>query len=57
MKHNGLQSDWIKEPRDLSICNLKKVAGEENKADGFTKLLGRNLFRVMEVELVPFVVA
>ena len=41
-------SRWsrINELRDLSICVLEKVPGEENLADGFTKLLGRNMFRV-----------
>ena len=57
MKHIDLQADWINELRDLSICILEKVAGEENRADGFTKLLGRNLFRVFVELLMPFIVS
>lgn len=54
MKHIDLRQGWIKQLRDTSICHVEKVAGEENKADFFTKLLGRNNFRVIEGELMPY---
>ena len=54
MKHIDLRADWINELRDLSICVLEKVPGEENLADGFTKLLGRNMFRLSWDILVLF---
>jgi hypothetical protein len=38
MKHIDLRQGWIKQLRDTSICHVEKVAGEENKADFFTKL-------------------
>ena len=57
MKHIDLRADWINELRDLSICVLEKVPGEENLADGFTKLLGRNLFRVFVELLMPFIIS
>ena len=39
------------------ICILEKVPGEENLADGFTKLLGRNMFRVFVELLMPFIIS
>ena len=55
IEHIDLRADWIKELRDLSICILEKVPGEENLADGFTKLLGRNMFRVFVELRMPFI--
>ena len=57
MKHIDLRADWINELRDMSICILEKVPGEENLADGFTKLLGRNMFRVFVELLMPFIIS
>ena len=45
MKHIDMRSGWIQELRDTSKCLVEKIAGEENLADSFTKLLPLGAFK------------
>ena len=48
MKHLDLRQAWIQQIRDRSIAEFIKVDGTDNKADFFTKLLSRVLFKEAE---------
>jgi len=55
MKHIDLRQGWIKQLRDQTLCKVVKIAGEENLADSFTKLLPLSSFKETEGQLMPYV--
>ena len=44
MKHLDVRMDWIKQLRDRNIVEFHKVAGTDNVADFFTKVLDKGDF-------------
>ena len=56
MKHIDMRSGWIQELRDTSKCLVEKIAGEENLADSFTKLLPLGAFKEEENTLMPHII-
>ena len=52
MKHIDLRDAWIQRLRSKKIVDIVKVAGTENKADFFTKLLTRAEFCKGEARLM-----
>ena len=52
MKHIDLRQAWIQQLMNRDIVQVVKVAGLSNRADFFTKLLGRAEFIIAENELM-----
>jgi hypothetical protein len=52
MKHLDLRQAWIQQVRDRSTAEFIKVDGTANKADFFTKLLSRVMFKEAEADLM-----
>ena len=44
LKHIDLRAAWVRQMRDRSVCEFVKIAGTENPADFFTKLLPGTAF-------------
>ena len=52
MKHIDLRQAWIRQLMDRGIVNVVKVDGTENRADFFTKVLGKGQFADAENDLM-----
>lgn len=52
MKHIDVRKDWVKMLRDRGLVSFTRIAGTDNIADFFTKILGRQEFKRWEDEMM-----